>query len=166
MLLRDTTSCRVFEAHIKDAGLEDVLLSGRLQLSTTFLTSYLRNWGSTMRKAQWRLSAAGLVCCLLRAASWLRLLTVTFVNKMPVASNHRCHVGQGTSAAQKLPEDWEQQGEMAAARMAYVVKLYDIPPDLLYNADQNGHTLRAECRYASAKEMLHGETCVAASQTA
>jgi hypothetical protein len=43
---------------------------------------------------------------------------------------------KGTRAAQKLPNDWEVQCEKSAMRKAYLLKEYDIPPELYVNSDQ------------------------------
>jgi hypothetical protein len=43
---------------------------------------------------------------------------------------------KATRAAQKLPVDWEDQCERAALRKAYLIKEYDIPPELFANSDQ------------------------------
>lgn len=44
-----------------------------------------------------------------------------------------------TRAAQKLPDNWEEQCAETHARIAYALKLYDIPHgDFIVNADQTG----------------------------
>jgi hypothetical protein len=43
-----------------------------------------------------------------------------------------------TTAAGKLPKDWEEQGKKMAQRVAYLSKLHDIPPSLVVNTDQTG----------------------------
>jgi hypothetical protein len=43
-----------------------------------------------------------------------------------------------TTAAGKLPKDWEDQGKRMAQRVAYLSKLHDIPPSLVVNTDQTG----------------------------
>ena len=43
-----------------------------------------------------------------------------------------------TTAAQKLPDDWEAQGEILILRLAYYVKTYDIPKSRVINPDQTG----------------------------
>ena len=41
-----------------------------------------------------------------------------------------------TQAAQKLPENWEEQCEMSVSRKMYIIKEEDIPPELYANSDQ------------------------------
>ena len=43
---------------------------------------------------------------------------------------------QGTKAAQKLPNDWEDKCERSFFRKAYVIKEHDIPIELHINSDQ------------------------------
>jgi hypothetical protein len=43
-----------------------------------------------------------------------------------------------TTAAGKLPKDYEEQGKKMAQRCAYLVKMYNIPPELVVNTDQTG----------------------------
>jgi hypothetical protein len=45
---------------------------------------------------------------------------------------------QATTACGKLPQDWKTQGKLMAYRVAYLVKAYDIPPNLVVNTDQTG----------------------------
>jgi hypothetical protein len=45
---------------------------------------------------------------------------------------------RATTACGKLPQDWETQGKLMAYRVAYLVKAYDIPPNLVVNTDQTG----------------------------
>ncbi len=42
---------------------------------------------------------------------------------------------RATTAASKLPEDWEQQGDEMAFRVAALCKTEGIPPELLCNSD-------------------------------
>jgi hypothetical protein len=59
--------------------------------------------------------------------------TRKFINK---------HLGwsyrRATTACGKLPHDWEMQGRLMAYRVAYLVKAYDIPSNLIVNTDQTG----------------------------
>ena len=43
-----------------------------------------------------------------------------------------------TTSAKKLPSDWEIQGENMAYRIAYLCRIYSIPPELVVNTDQTG----------------------------
>jgi len=43
---------------------------------------------------------------------------------------------KATRAAQKVPEDWEDKCERSMLRKAYIIKEFDIPPDLYVNSDQ------------------------------
>ncbi|KAF9509190.1 hypothetical protein BS47DRAFT_1373557 [Hydnum rufescens UP504] len=43
-----------------------------------------------------------------------------------------------TQASQKLPDDWEKQCEDAILRLSYNIKLFNIPAELVINADQTG----------------------------
>lgn len=43
---------------------------------------------------------------------------------------------KGTQAAQKLPENWEDQCVRSCIRKAYIIKEEDIPPSLFANTDQ------------------------------
>jgi hypothetical protein len=43
---------------------------------------------------------------------------------------------KATTAASKLPEDWEQQGDEMAFRVAVLCKTKGIPPELVCNSDQ------------------------------
>lgn len=43
---------------------------------------------------------------------------------------------KGTRAAHKLPVDWEDQVEQSFLRKAYIVKEYDVLPELFVNSDQ------------------------------
>jgi hypothetical protein len=43
-----------------------------------------------------------------------------------------------TTAAQKLPLDWEAQGLKMSQRIAYLVKSYSIPDSMVINTDQTG----------------------------
>lgn len=43
-----------------------------------------------------------------------------------------------THAAQKLPDDWDKQCEDAFLRIVEYVRRYNIPPELIVNADQTG----------------------------
>lgn len=45
---------------------------------------------------------------------------------------------QPTTAAQKLPDDWEEQVYFFSLRLAVLVSLYEIPMDLVVNSDQTG----------------------------
>ncbi len=47
-----------------------------------------------------------------------------------------------TTAASKLPEDWEQQGDEMAFRVATLCKTEGIPPELVCNSDQTAVHLR------------------------
>jgi hypothetical protein len=46
-----------------------------------------------------------------------------------------------TTAAQKLPDDWEEQGELLIYRLAYYIRMYSIHPSRVINADQTGVVL-------------------------
>ena len=41
-----------------------------------------------------------------------------------------------TTTASKLPKDWELQGLRMAQRIAYLVKCYNVPCELVVNTDQ------------------------------
>ena len=43
-----------------------------------------------------------------------------------------------TGAARKLPSDWNEQGLKMSQRIAYLVKAYSIPHELVVNTDQTG----------------------------
>ena len=43
-----------------------------------------------------------------------------------------------TSAAGKLPKDYEDQGKAMAQRCAYLVSVHNIPKELIVNTDQTG----------------------------
>jgi hypothetical protein len=43
-----------------------------------------------------------------------------------------------TTAAGKLPKDFEEQGKAMAQRCAYLVKVHNIPKELVVNSDQTG----------------------------
>ena len=45
---------------------------------------------------------------------------------------------KATTAASKLPKDWEQQGLRMTQRIAYLVKCYNVPCELVVNTDQTG----------------------------
>ena len=47
-----------------------------------------------------------------------------------------CSLRQGTQAAQKLPNDWEDKCEHSFLRKVYVIKEHDIPIELYINSDQ------------------------------
>ncbi len=47
-----------------------------------------------------------------------------------------------TTAASKLPEDWEKQGDETAYRVAALCKLHNIPPELVVNSDQTAIYVR------------------------
>jgi hypothetical protein len=49
---------------------------------------------------------------------------------------------RATTAANKLPEDWEQQGDEMAFRVAALCKMEGIPPELVCNSDQTAVHLR------------------------
>jgi DDE superfamily endonuclease len=79
-----------------------------------------------------------------------------------------------TSAASKLPPDWQHQGMMAAKRIAYNMQLYKIHPSLVVNPDQTGLNLvpadksTYEQRGAKAVHVIGAEdkrqiTCVVSS---
>jgi len=59
---------------------------------------------------------------------------------------------KGTRAAQKLPNDWEDQCEKAAIRRAYLFKEYDIPAELYANSDQTQRL------YAPGDRLTYAET--------
>ncbi len=40
-----------------------------------------------------------------------------------------------TTAASKLPEDWEKQGDETAYKVSAFCKLHNIPPELVVNSD-------------------------------
>src|ERR1700761_7290224 len=61
-------------------------------------------------------------------------------------------IRKATRAAQKLPEDWEDQCEQSALRKAYLIKEYDIPAELFINADQT------QMVYAPGDKMTWAET--------
>ena len=48
---------------------------------------------------------------------------------------------KGTTAAQKLPIDWQQQADLFVLRLAYMVKMFDVPKALVINFDQTGMKL-------------------------
>ncbi|GAQ88167.1 hypothetical protein KFL_004060010 [Klebsormidium nitens] len=49
---------------------------------------------------------------------------------------------RATTAASKLPDDWEQQGDDMAFRIAAICYKDNIPPELVVNSDQTGVHLR------------------------
>ena len=57
-----------------------------------------------------------------------------------------------TRAAQKLPENWEDQCERSVLRKAYIIKEHDIPAELYVNSDQTQVT------YAPGDKMTWAET--------
>ena len=59
---------------------------------------------------------------------------------------------KATRAAQKLPENWEDQCEKAAMRIAYLIKEYDIPAELYANSDQTQRL------YAPGDKLTYAET--------
>jgi hypothetical protein len=59
---------------------------------------------------------------------------------------------KGTRAAQKLPDNWEDQCEKSAMRKAYLIKEYDIPPELYANSDQTQRL------YAPGDKLTYAET--------
>jgi hypothetical protein len=59
---------------------------------------------------------------------------------------------KGTRAAQKLPDDWEDQCEKAAIRRAYLMREYDIPAELFANSDQTQRL------YAPGDKLTYAET--------
>lgn len=50
-----------------------------------------------------------------------------------------CSYRQAITACGKVPQDWKIQGRLMAYRVAYLVKAYDIPPNLIVNTDQTGN---------------------------
>ena len=48
------------------------------------------------------------------------------------------HMRRGTTAAQKLPPDWELQGELFAKRLSYLIMRFNMPEALVVNFDQTG----------------------------
>ena len=48
---------------------------------------------------------------------------------------------RGTTAAQKLPVDWESKEEKLAMCLAHLVVHYNIPPALVINLDQSAMQL-------------------------
>eukprot|EP00955_Chlamydomonas_euryale_P077688 363001-Chlamydomonas_euryale.AAC.1 len=63
--------------------------------------------------------------------SWIRKLW----------SSMGMRIRSGTTAAQKLPEDWEERLELWKLQIAYTVFINDIPPALVINVDQTGINL-------------------------
>ena len=59
---------------------------------------------------------------------------------------------KATRAAQKLPENWEDQCEKSAKRKAYLIKEYDIPAELYANSDQTQRL------YAAGDKLTYAET--------
>ena len=59
---------------------------------------------------------------------------------------------KGTRAAQKLPQNWEDQCEKSAQRKAYLIKEYDIPAELYVNSDQTQRL------YAPGDKLTYAET--------
>jgi hypothetical protein len=59
---------------------------------------------------------------------------------------------RGTRAAQKLPENWEDQCEKSAQRKGYLIKEYDIPAELYANSDQTQRL------YAMGNQLTYAET--------
>ena len=57
-----------------------------------------------------------------------------------------------TRAAQKLPENWEDQCERSVLRKAYIIKEHNIPAELYVNSDQTQVT------YAPGDKMTWAET--------
>jgi hypothetical protein len=50
-----------------------------------------------------------------------------------------------TTTANKLPKDWELQGLRMTQRIAYLVKCYNVPCELVVNTDQTGIHLVPIC---------------------
>jgi len=48
---------------------------------------------------------------------------------------------KGTTAAQKLPHNFNEQGYMTILRLAYYVRVFNVPRSNVFNADQTGVTL-------------------------
>ena len=48
---------------------------------------------------------------------------------------------KGTTAAQKLPADYNNQGYMTILRLAYYVRVFNVPMSHVFNADQTGVVL-------------------------
>jgi hypothetical protein len=59
---------------------------------------------------------------------------------------------KGTRAAQKLPDNWEDQCEKSALRKAYLIKEYDIPAELYANSDQTQRL------YAAGDKLMYTKT--------
>lgn len=59
---------------------------------------------------------------------------------------------RATRAAQKLPDNWEDQCERAFLRMAYTIKEEDIPSELIVNTDQT------QVVYAQGSNLTWAET--------
>ncbi|KAG2431624.1 hypothetical protein HYH02_013317 [Chlamydomonas schloesseri] len=54
---------------------------------------------------------------------------------------HGYSMRRATTAAQKLPDDWEAQGDLFTMNIAYLVQKYRVPPELVINLDQTGLNL-------------------------
>lgn len=48
------------------------------------------------------------------------------------------HMRRGTTAAQKLPSDWELQGDLFTKRLAYLIMYFNVTESLVVNFDQTG----------------------------
>jgi len=48
---------------------------------------------------------------------------------------------KGTTAAQKLPQNYNEQGYMTILRLAYYVRVFNIPASNVFKADHTGVTL-------------------------
>ncbi|KAL3677747.1 hypothetical protein R1sor_020703 [Riccia sorocarpa] len=55
-----------------------------------------------------------------------------------VRSSMQWSFRSSTTAAQTLSSDWEEKGKLMALRMAYLIKSFNIPHELVINFDQTG----------------------------
>lgn len=65
--------------------------------------------------------------------------SVSWINKLCCALN--LTMRRATTAAQKLPDDWELKGENLMLQLAYFVVRHNIPPALVVNLDQSAMQL-------------------------
>lgn len=68
-----------------------------------------------------------------------------------LCKDFRLAVRRVTSAASKLPVDWEEQGKTLRDRLAYLSLVHDIPPSLVVNMDQTGLRICPASSYSRAE---------------
>ena len=60
------------------------------------------------------------------------------VVSIPPSPPATCRCRAATSAAQKLPDNWEELVNLMVKRVALMVQREGIPKELIYNLDQTG----------------------------